>query len=444
MADKHILLTFISPHNIDRSTNSLKITKDENGEYYNTLGPSVRKVFKDHGRLDHVVVISTEKTSQPIDVIVEGVQENISPFNLFEKFCEKIDTNIQIKKICIENDYDFRSNVSSVLDAVSFIKSIIPETGNVIIHIDTTPGFRNASMLLTAITQLFKLNSKVKIEEALYYEIIKSEVKCHGITDIYEISGLSAGAEAFVEYGNAKVLDKYFANKNIPNLRPLLKAISDFADALSICSTNLLDQKIKNLKENIDQFEKKAVDFNEYEKLFSVFLEKIKEKYNKLFDDPGKSKGMQLLNRIEWCRENNYIQQEVTLATELIPEIIYLEKIFYPVDEDAVKAYKQKDSSMKKKERLSKYFIISYKHGKAFFGFDKARFKNMLKQKEAKSILSHNEAIDICSAYLKLDDVRNKINHADNNRDIEKIKQILSEITVKLKRAIIKQQGKTE
>ena len=442
MADKHILLTFISPHNIDRNTNNLKITKDENGEYYNTLGPSVRKVLKEHGRLDYVVVISTEKTAQPIDVIVEGVQENISPFSLFEKFCKKIDSNIKIQKIGIENDYDFKSNVSAVLKAVSFIKSIIPETENVVIHIDTTPGFRNASMLLTAITQLFKLNPKIKIEEALYYEIIKSEVKCHGITDIYEISGLSAGAEAFVEYGNAKVLDKYFANKNIPNLRPLLKAISDFADALSICSTNLLDQKIKNLKVNIDQFEKKAADFNEYEKLFSVFLEKIKEKYNKLFDDSGKSKGMQLLNRIEWCRENNYIQQEVTLATELIPEIIYLEKIFSPINEAAVKTYQKNDNSMKKKERLAKYFMISYKHCKSFFGFDKTRFGNMLKRREAASILTPKEAIDICSTYLKLDDVRNKINHADNYRDIEKIKQILSEITGKLKNAILKQQKK--
>lgn len=458
MADKHILLTFISPHHFIKDTNILSITSDENGKYYNTLGPSVKKIYKKYHQLDYVTVITSEKTSEDVNIKIGEKEENISPLRLFERFCkEEVDSSIQVESIHFGNEDDFNANVSSVLEAVNFIN--MQKEDKLYIHIDVTAGFRNASMLLTAITQLLKLNPQIIIKEVLYYEIKGSNIVCHDIKDIYDISKLSAGAEAFVKYGSTEVLEDYFQEKKILNLRPLLNAMKDFAEALQICSAKLLPANIENLKQQITTFE--GINFNElneYERLFSVFLEKIKEKYKKLFAKSGERRSMQLLNIIEWCKENNYIQQEITLATELIPVIIYLEKMFYPAPNtlNAVKreyfdkTYGKKGKNINKKDKrwqtlsediLASFFIKSYKYD-LFKPYEdnqsKNRFSEMINNNDAATSLDNQIANEICYKYLKINEVRNKINHAANEKDIKYVKSILTEMIGRLRRLLKK------
>ena len=426
MADKHILLTFISPHHFIKDTNILSITSDENGRYYNTLGPSVKKIYKKYHQLDYVAVITSEKTSEDVNIKIGEKEEHISPLRLFERFCkEEVDSSIQVESIHFGNEYDFNANVSSVLEAVNFIN--MQKEDKLYIHIDVTAGFRNASMLLTAITQLLKLNPQIIIKEVLYYEIKGSNIVCHDIKDIYDISKLSAGAEAFVKYGSTEVLEDYFKGKDIPNLRPLIVSMSKFANVLRICNANLLDKKIEELKNQIEKFEAKATDFNEYELLFSAFIEKIQEKYSNLFAENDKHK--RNLNIIEWCVDNHYIQQAITLATEWIPDCFVEQKILYPVDRKDVSNARKNDK--KDWDKINKYFIVSYKRNDCRVTWEKhhknyaARFKKMLQIPNAYSDYTDETAIDLCVEYSNLADLRNEINHIKSRITEQEVKKII-------------------
>lgn len=457
MADKHILLTFISTH-------PFKPSKDIYGNtYYNTLGPSVMQLCKEGIKLNQVIVFTSEETEKKSSLACKAAEGEISPIELFRKFCSELDSSMQVENIRFDETAGFASNVSSIMQA---IQKITPEKDIIHIHIDTTPGFRNASMLLTAITQLLRLNPNVSVENIIYYKINYAEstkeitkVDQYDSTEIYNISKLSAGAEAFVKYGSTEVLEDYFQEKKILNLRPLLNAMKDFAEALQICSAKLLPANIENLKQQITTFE--GINFNElneYERLFSVFLEKIKEKYKKLFAKSGERRSMQLLNIIEWCKENNYIQQEITLATELIPVIIYLEKMFYPAPNtlNAVKreyfdkTYGKKGKNINKKDKrwqtlsediLASFFIKSYKYD-LFKPYEdnqsKNRFSEMINNNDAATSLDNQIANEICYKYLKINEVRNKINHAANEKDIKYVKSILTEMIGRLRRLLKK------
>ncbi len=494
MADKHILLTFLSDYKPDskesfviKSTKYITSLGEREIEGYNSSEPAVKYVIesiKDKANLDKIFVFTSKAMNREITYKLnkEESEDTLSHYSLFkknlQKQCQNLNDNsfekTDFNEIDNATDNTYNAFSELVKSATSMADKIIAfkrEAGcDIVIHVDLTGGLRIAAFLISTVVQLLEHQKGITIKDYIYSQFfgINKPGKIFNATEIVQSSSLAAGAEAFVKYGSTEVLEDYFNEKYIPNLRLLLDAMKEFAEALQICSARL-PKRIKKLKRQIETFEskfesKKAI-FNEYESLFNVFLEKIKDKYKKLFAELDGRESIQLLNIMEWCKENNYVQQEVTFATELIPRIIYLEKIFYYDDEEAVKEEyfkknnkinKGKDKKGKKdKDKLwqelsdydrASFFIKSYKH-EAFepYGHEEEdRFSEMIKREYARTNLNSDVANKICYKYLEINKIRNKINHAANKRDIEDVKQSLSEMIETLKRVILKQQGKTE
>lgn len=489
MADKHILLTFLSDYKPNAKNNQIiplikYITSLGEISGYNSSEPAVKYVvqsIKDKANLDKIFVFTSKKMNREItyklnekdnehkgshySLFKQNLQNEYQNFN--DNSFEKTDFN-EIDNATDNNYNAFSELVSSATSMADKIIAFKRESGcDIVIHVDLTGGLRIAAFLISTVVQLLEHQKGITIKDYIYSQFFEpgKPGKIFNASEIVQSSSLVSGAEAFVKYGSTEVLDDYFQGKKIPNLRPLLDSMREFAEALQICSAGLLPNRIKDLKKQIEIFELKANIFNEYESLFNVFLEKIKDKYKKLFAELDGRESIQLLNIMEWCKENNYIQQEVTFATELIPRIIYLEKIFYYDDEEAIKEEyfkknnkinKGKDKKGKKdKDKLwqelsdydrASFFIKSYKH-EAFepYGHEEEdRFSEMIKREYARTNLNSDVANKICYKYLEINKIRNKINHAANKRDIEDVKQSLSEMIETLKRVILKQQGKTE
>lgn len=119
---------------------------------------------------------------------------------------------------------------------------------------------------------------------------------------------LVSGLSEFARFGDCRTLTSFF--KDDPAMKPLLEAMQAFSNSLALCQTEVID-KLKGIEEAIEAYN--ANDDNTKYAETRLLLEIFKDKFP-LAEKPD------ILTLIEWCADNNLIQQALTIYNERVPE----------------------------------------------------------------------------------------------------------------------------
>ncbi|WP_278966902.1 TM1812 family CRISPR-associated protein [Megasphaera elsdenii] len=232
-----------------------------------------------------------------------------------------------------ENSDDTDEVITNIIQMTQEIwkyMNSLPGNDKVIMHIDFTGGPRHTAAIIMAIARLLQYDKRVDIGDVLYAEVSvrHPEKNCvHNIKDIYHLFDFVAGAEEFSRFGSALTLKSYHENYRLDDKStaggPLLKAISDFAEAIKLCHYKRFKHAINQLKTEMNEFHLNRNMNKSGDALMNCLYERIEADYTELL----KSDDVNDLTLIRWCLKHDYLQQALTLYTERIPEYLYKHNI---------------------------------------------------------------------------------------------------------------------
>ena len=219
-------------------------------------------------------------------------------------------TSVQIK---IENEDNSPKDISELLDKIC---SEIQHSDSV--YIDAAGGQRVIVNLIQLLTKI--LNYKgIKNPYTLYADI---QNKPNFIGDTSEFQKMTKLADAFNEFmttGKSRQLSSYYSqNMAFTEFNKLLDAMTEFSDRIQLGDIDNLEESIKKLDLCIKECEKITTSFDIGTVILKQFLPVIRKKL--IGDLDGK---VDYLKIIEWCVENNLIQQALTLFVEKIPVYLF-------------------------------------------------------------------------------------------------------------------------
>ena len=194
------------------------------------------------------------------------------------------------------------------------------------VYVDYTGGLRDASFLMTSIVQYLEFVG-IRCSTVVYGNFFKAEIA--DITNIYDINRLISAVNLFVTSGNATLIDRFYKEHNIKDLK-LFDAIREFADSILLCNVNEIDHNIIDISNEISSFEKSAVSSDLYYEMIKTILPIIREKL--YLDKVITKEGIYYPWIIKWCLDNGMVQQAVTIFVEKMPEFYINQDLFRDFD----------------------------------------------------------------------------------------------------------------
>ncbi len=272
--------------------------------------------------LEKIYVLKTEKAEKEI---VQS--ERMSTYDFFEQqlntYCEVQEYK---KPVLQPIDYDEKAKGEAAFESIFKMVSKIQNDGyskDTNVYVDMTGGLRNSTMLLLSIMRLLQY-SEIHVEQVLYSNMITKEIE--DVTSTYEVYDVIAGAQEFAQFGSVKTLSQYYEGKDrSKNLRDLLDRMNQFSENLKLCKANEFQSCLKELRMSIQAFKESHSRENTSEKLFEILLTRIERDYKEIIDE-----NVPIPVIIKWCAERGFIQQALTLYTELIPVYLVDYKIIMP------------------------------------------------------------------------------------------------------------------
>ena len=185
------------------------------------------------------------------------------------------------------------------------------------IYIDTTGGFRDAIIYLQLIMNLLKC-SGIKIEMMIYSKIAGKNscvMKMSGIEMYYDILD---GVNEFVTSGKSRLLEsfarKYAGQVDNTPVGEFISRAGKFADSLQLCDLSRLTDITSDIYQTVEKIEKIEKP-DSVESIFQNILPVVKNKFVSDCSD--------YCSIIEWCLDNELVQQALTIYIEKIPEILF-------------------------------------------------------------------------------------------------------------------------
>lgn len=346
--------------------------------------------------LDEIICIVTE----------ESKEKSLDEYkNLISRYCGDKDISApQIKDILYSN------NISQ---SIKSITENIEKDDN--IFIDTTGGFRDISYILLFIVRFLEY-AGINFKKAIYGNY--NDLSITDVTSTYKLFNLINSADNFISFGNSKALSKIFDNTSNPYIKNLIQSMNDFSNAISLCRTKNIENIFIELNDNLNALENNINTDDGYELLFYQMTDLIKQKFH--LDKPS----FDYINIINWCLDNNLIQQAITIYTDKIPTYL-IKKEYFSCSNNV---WKQAEKSYNN----NRYYEILYNH----------LFKMELKNCSLKSFLDIKDIVPNLESSKNLDDFKKKsivvIEKIDC--DIPEIRNGISNILA-LKRVIYNMKG---
>lgn len=265
--------------------------------------------LKEKGSLDKIVVLVSNL------VINDKIQDynNLTTYEYYSSLLKELFPNANSVQIKIENEDNSPKDISELLDKIC--SEIHPSDS---VYIDAAGGQRNFSNIIQLLTKI--LNYKgIKNPYTLYADI---QNKPAFIGDTSEFQKMTKLADAFNEFmttGKSRQLSSYYSlNMTITDFNELLKLMNEFSDKIQLGDIDNLEEIIIKLDSCIKKCENVTDSFNIGTVILKQFLPVIRNKLIGNLD--GK---VDYLKIIEWCVENNLIQQALTLFVEKIPMYLF-------------------------------------------------------------------------------------------------------------------------
>lgn len=276
--------------------------------------------------IDKVISLTTPETLQK-NLTLEKPElkpdaEKISSYEFFQKrvhiFCKEHNFHEpEFQNIEMYEEESNENNFERVLKKVADNIRNIGSPDEIQIFLDIAGGLRNISILIQQLTKF--LGYYGYKTEAYYTSYDKDNEKknrfynCH---NSYEQMEILDAVNEFITKGSSIQLSRIFSNVNSEPVNAVLCSLKDFSDAIQLCQTDKLQDILKDMNDALKELE--ALEENK-DNIFvlQLMIPLIRQKFS-LDDTKYDYTGM-----IEWCLNNGYIQQALTLYTEKIPEYIF-------------------------------------------------------------------------------------------------------------------------
>ena len=190
------------------------------------------------------------------------------------------------------------------------------------VFIEYSGGLRDINFLMTSIIRFLEFKG-ITCGEIVYSkkDFQGGENKLFDIHYIYDLYQLINGVNVFTNTGSAKELNKIFNKAEETFAFNLIRDLIAFSDALSICDVGGLDEKIETIIKDLEAIEAQTGDI--YFEMLKTLAPIIREK---MYLDEGWS----YPKIIQWCAENDLIQQAATIYTEKMPKHYFDTNILPP------------------------------------------------------------------------------------------------------------------
>ena len=346
--EHHIYLTFLTAFNSNfqydedrlRKTIVSNTIKKPFNEIIQTSESVLKTVLhdkRDQFTLEKLFFFETKELSTKIKR-VDNPSQHITTKQIFESritdFINEYNIDLDWSSDTVEyiqcGDIENISNLkASILDMSQQMMRFYhaqPKEDTVTLHVDLTGGPRTAIMLMLAIIRLVAYQG-MQIGSISYANLDNesSTITVYESKDIYFLFDMIAGFSEFTHYGDAKTLRHYFDQTNTEDelTNQLLTKMSDFSEAISLSSRGLFQSSVEGINTLFTNIARRKQDNSQFELgIFQLMRNKIQENYETILSNPEDD-----LVYIEWCLQNDYLQQALALFIEYVPRTILKEKI---------------------------------------------------------------------------------------------------------------------
>ena len=363
--EHHIYLTFLTafkskfPYDEDRLRNTLVSTtiKKPYNEIIQTSESVLKTVLHDKRNqftLEKLFFFETKELSTKIKC-VDNPSQHITTKQIFESritdFINEYNIDLDwssntveyIKCGDIENISNLKASILDMSQQMMKFYHAQPKEDTVTLHVDLTGGPRTAIMLMLAIIRLVAYQG-IQIGSISYANLDNESntITVYESKDIYFLFDMIAGFSEFTHYGVANTLRHYFDQTNTEDelTSQLLSKMGDFSEAISLSSRGLFQSSVEGIDTLFTNIANRPQDNSQFELgIFQLMRNKIQESYETILSDPEDD-----LVYIEWCLQNDYLQQALALFIEYVPRTILKEKIIH-LDANTFKTKKNDNRS---------------------------------------------------------------------------------------------------
>lgn len=183
------------------------------------------------------------------------------------------------------------------------------------LYVDITGGPRDTVFLLITIAKYLEY-SGYSVSEAVYSN--RPQKVIVSVAYMFNMLQIINSMNTFVTTGNAAELERSYdqlpENAKNDSIHNALAAMVDFSHSISIGNVGQIDLKVSNINSALDQCRK-----SNHQSVFSSMFETMQPLFaEKMMTKKGKVSYFRMIN---WCLDNNLIQQAATLYIEKMPEI---------------------------------------------------------------------------------------------------------------------------
>lgn len=270
------------------------------------------------------------------------------------------------------------------------------------ILLELTGGLRDAVMQLLLVSRMLSF-AGVPTEGAVYANWNERRlVDCSHLIRLFDLVG---GLQEFASFGSAQKLRAYYDPRQQgagdPQITELLEAAAQLTETITLCRTQLLDERLARFNTALDQMKTSSDPF--MQQLYRVF----EKKYGKM-TTPGV---------IRWCLRNGMLQQALTIYAERIPAyltrepggLLWMDKAGWTISSQ--KGYQDPAANQLCEGllRLSGPNGERGSWGKTIWDLDRC----LAKTNQYKALCSVSQLQRILRDYLYIKDVRNMVCHAN-------------------------------
>ena len=360
-------------------------------------------------------------------------------------------------------------NISGIINA---IRSISEDDKDTVLdlYIDMQGGNRTDGYVKNAVLSIFNndKHSRIFIRKVVATEFEPRNFASAIVdeTNRYRVTDLTAGMNAFIQYGRADLIKNHLRTLGIKkdsHTGKLASAMVEIDHALSICNVTALTRAIDSIREIFN--EPASSDSSEAAEIFRVLENGIRQDYGDLISKPE----IDYYDLTNWALSKGFIQQAVTIIESKMP-IEFVRKGICSFDdserEKNIRIFRniyQNETPDKDKnyfDNIDNYFIKRYIYSSAadrYFKNNRQRIKKnlakpmFLAQKMAlllnasssdvikvHSICGPKRMTSVLEKYYQISEFRNDVNHSSEKETAftyQNIKQAINDFLVTYKNA---------
>lgn len=363
-------------------------------------------------------------------------------------------------------------NISGIINAIRSI-SENDKDDTLDLYIDMQGGSRTDGYVKNAILSIFNndKNSHIYIQEvvATDFEPRNFANAIVNETDHYRVTDLTAGMNAFIQYGRADLINAHLKKLGIKkdsHTGRLVAAMVEIDHALSICNVTALTKAIASIRDIFNESD--PSEPNEAAEIFRVLEDGIRQDYGNII----LSSEIDYYDLSQWALSKGFIQQALTIIESKMPKEFVRKGICCYDEKDRSKnirilreLYKSASKTQKVYfDDISKYFIKIYMNSDAV----KAHNNNPQNRSKSRKGLTHAQSqarqmelllnptspdvikvqtycgpskmTSVLEKYYIISDLRNNVNHSlenDPSFTYQSISQAISNFLIAYKKALM-------